>query len=223
MNTEPVRASSVQHDEGEVSWRSRIASLQKSDLLGLTQPAGSARPEASERKDVESITGESETERWDRERRERRQARARRKAQRSGEGEDVQPAAEEEFSGSGPDPQKDKDASSRLDSLYNSRAQREGSEAKDYKKLFEEVSRENSQLQAQLQDTQRIISQTRLEVEKAAQRQERLTDCSALLELERKDRRMLERRMAELEEELKVRAAPLCMTLSLAAEPPLAV
>lgn len=34
----------------EVSWRSRIASLQKSDLLGLTQPAGSARPQTSERK-----------------------------------------------------------------------------------------------------------------------------------------------------------------------------
>ncbi|XP_012707447.1 protein phosphatase 1 regulatory subunit 12A isoform X2 [Fundulus heteroclitus] len=191
-------------DEGEVSWRSRIASLQKSDLLGLTQPAGSARPLTSERKDVESVTGESETERWARERRERRQARARRKAQRPGEGEDIEPSGEEEFSGSGLDPQKDKDTSSRLDTSYNNRTLREGSEAKDFKKLFEEVSRENSQLQAQLQDTQRIISQTRLELEKATQRQERFTDCSALLDLERKDRRMLERRMAELEEELKV-------------------
>ncbi|XP_008410330.1 protein phosphatase 1 regulatory subunit 12A isoform X3 [Poecilia reticulata] len=189
-------------DEGEVSWRSRIASLQKSDLLGLTQPAGSARPPASERKDVESITGESETEKWARERRERR--RARRKAQRPDEGEDIEPSGEEEFSGSGLDPQKDKDMSSRLDTSYSNRTQREGSESKDFKKLFEEVSRENSQLQAQLQDTQRIISQTRVELEKATQRQERLTDCSALLDLERKDRRMLERRMAELEEELKV-------------------
>ncbi|XP_027887743.1 protein phosphatase 1 regulatory subunit 12B isoform X6 [Xiphophorus couchianus] len=195
-------------DEGEVSWRSRIASLQKSDLLGLTQPAGSARPLASERKDVESITGESETEKWARERRERRQARARRKAQRTGEGEDFEPSGEEEFSGSGLDPQvvldKDKDMSSRLDTSYSNRTQREGSESKDFKKLFEEVSRENSQLQAQLQDTQKIISQTRVELEKATQRQERFTDCSALLDLERKDRRMLERRMAELEEELKV-------------------
>ncbi|XP_043980483.1 protein phosphatase 1 regulatory subunit 12A isoform X4 [Gambusia affinis] len=191
-------------DEGEVSWRSRIASLQKSDLLGLTQPAGSARPLASERKDVESITGESETEKWARERRERRQARARRKAQRTGEGEDIEPSGEEEFSGSGLDPQKDKDMSSRLDTSYSNRTQREGSESKDFKKLFEEVSRENSQLQAQLQDTQKIISQTRVELEKATQRQERFTDCSALLDLERKDRRMLERRMAELEEELKV-------------------
>lgn len=35
--------------------------------------------------------------------------------------------------------------------------------------LFEEVSRENSQLQSQLQDTQRVVSQTRLELEKATQ------------------------------------------------------
>lgn len=195
-------AKQKKSDEGEVSWRSRIASLQKSDLLGLTQPAGSARPQTSERKDAESITGESETEKWARERKERRQARARRKAQRSGEGEDIEPSGEEEFSGSGLDPQKD--TSSRSDTSYNNRTQREGSESKDFKKLFEEVSRENSQLQTQLQDTQRIISQTRVELEKATQRQERLTDCSALLELERKDRRMLERRMAELEEELKV-------------------
>ncbi|MED6272860.1 hypothetical protein CHARACLAT_001023 [Characodon lateralis] len=194
---EEKEAKQKKADEGEVSWRSRIASLQKSDLLGLTQPAGSACPQTSERKDVESITGESETEKWARERRERRQARARRKAQRTGEGEDIEPSGDDECS-------KEKDTSSRLDTSYNNRAQREGSETKDFKKLFEEVSRENSQLQAQLQDTQRIINQTRLELEKATQRQERFTDCSALLELERKDRRMLERRMAELEEELKV-------------------
>lgn len=35
--------------------------------------------------------------------------------------------------------------------------------------LFEDVSRENSQLQSQLQDTQRIISQTRMDLEKATQ------------------------------------------------------
>lgn len=35
--------------------------------------------------------------------------------------------------------------------------------------LFEEVSRENSQLQSQLQDTQRVVSQTRVELEKATQ------------------------------------------------------
>uniref|UniRef100_A0A1A8M7R6 Protein phosphatase 1 regulatory subunit n=1 Tax=Nothobranchius pienaari TaxID=704102 RepID=A0A1A8M7R6_9TELE len=189
-------------EEGEVSWRSRIANLQKSDLLGLTQPAGSPRSQ-SDRREAEASTEESETERWTRERRERRQARANRKVQRTGESEDNNPS-EEEFSGGGLDPQKDRHTSSSLDSSCNDRSQATGADAKDFKKLFEEVSRENTQLQAQLQGTQRIVSQTRLELEKATQRQERLSDCSALLELERKDRRMLERRMAELEEELKV-------------------
>lgn len=34
----------------EVSWRSRIASLQKSDLLGLTQPTGSSRAQTADKK-----------------------------------------------------------------------------------------------------------------------------------------------------------------------------
>ncbi|CAL1595113.1 unnamed protein product [Knipowitschia caucasica] len=191
-------------DEGEVSWRSRIASLQKSDLLGLTQPAGTSRTQATDRKDVEAtLGGESETERWARERRERRQARARRKAQKTGESDDNEPSGEEELTGSGLDPQTSENLSSRRSNLSCNDTEG-GSGNKDYKKLFEELSRENSQLQSQLQDTQRIVNQTRLDLEKAAQRQERFTDCSALLDMERKDRRMLERRMAELEEELKV-------------------
>lgn len=193
-------------EDGEVSWRSRIASLQKSDLLGLTQPTGTPRPQISDRRDVEASIGESETERWARERRERRQAREgrRRKAQRTGESDDNEPSGEEEFSGSGLDPQGGQHLSSRSDVSCNDSATGGDSETKDYKKLFEELSRENGNLQSQLQDTQRIVSQTRLDLEKATQRQERFSDCSALLELERKDRRMLERRMAELEEELKV-------------------
>ncbi|KAM3609187.1 uncharacterized protein V6R79_010837 [Siganus canaliculatus] len=191
-------------EEGEVSWRSRIASLQKSDLLGLTQPTGAPRPHTSDRKDVEASAGESETDRWARERRERRQIRARRKEQRLGESDDNDPSGEEEFSGSGLVPQTAGHLSSRSDVSCNDCTKGGGSDSKDFKKLFEEVSRENSQLQSQLQDTQRIVNQTRLDLEKATQRQERFSDCSALLELERKDRRMLERRMAELEEELKV-------------------
>ncbi|XP_061891821.1 protein phosphatase 1 regulatory subunit 12A isoform X2 [Entelurus aequoreus] len=173
-------SKSKKGDEGEVSWRSRIASLQKSDLLGLTQPAGTPRPHPAGRRVAEASVGESETERWAQERRERRQARARRKAQRSGELDD-DPSGEEEFSGSRLDSQSDLHLGSRSSAPCN-----EGGESKDFKKLFEEVTRENSQLQTQLQDTQRVVSKTRLDLEKATQRQERFTDCSALLDLERK-------------------------------------
>ncbi|XP_030646834.1 protein phosphatase 1 regulatory subunit 12A [Chanos chanos] len=182
-------------EDGEVSWRSRIASLQKSDLLGLTHPAGTPRP--PDKKDIENTVAEVEERA-----RERRRARARRR-NRGGEDDDNEHSGEEEGSG-GRDPQTQRYTSSRSDLALNDCILGRDSETKDYKKLFEEVSRENGQLQSQLQDTQRIVSLTRVELEKATQRQEKFSDCTALLELEKKERRMLERRVAELEEELKV-------------------
>uniref|UniRef100_A0A8C9VGU8 cGMP-dependent protein kinase interacting domain-containing protein n=1 Tax=Scleropages formosus TaxID=113540 RepID=A0A8C9VGU8_SCLFO len=95
--------------------------------------------------------------------------------------------------------------SSRSDVPVNDSIVSRGSEMKDFKRMFEEVSLENSRLQSQLQETQRTVSQTRADLDKATQRQERFSDCSALLELEKKERRLLERRVAELEDELKVR------------------
>ncbi|XP_071261300.1 protein phosphatase 1 regulatory subunit 12A-like isoform X1 [Salvelinus alpinus] len=197
---EKEEANKKKAEEGEVSWRSRIASLQKSDLLGLTQPAGTPRPQTSGQE--RSAEGESES---DRIARERRRARARRRAQRAGDSDDNEPSVEEGLGGSEQDPQTDRHSSTRSDVSCNDCIDRGGgSETKDYKKLFEVVSRENGQLQSQLQDTQRTISQTRLDLDKATQRQERFSDCSTMLELEKKERRMLERRVAELEEELKV-------------------
>ncbi|XP_071003736.1 protein phosphatase 1 regulatory subunit 12A-like [Oncorhynchus clarkii lewisi] len=186
---EEEAANKRRAEEGEVSWRSRIANLQKSDLLGLTQPDGTSRPPTSSQ---ETSGGERESDRIARERR-----RTRRRAQRAGETDDNEPSGEEGFGGSGR-------ASTRSDVSCNDCIDRGGSETNDYKKLFEVVSRENGQLQSQLQDTQRTVSQTRLDLDKATQRQERFSDCSAMLEMEKKERRMLERRVAELEAELKV-------------------
>nr|XP_046208149.1 protein phosphatase 1 regulatory subunit 12A isoform X3 [Oncorhynchus gorbuscha] len=179
---EKEEANKKKAEEGEVSWRSRIASLQKSDLLGLTQPAGTIRPQTSGQE--RSAEGESES---DRIARERRRARARRRAQRAGDSDDNEPSGEEGLGGSGQDPQTDRHSSTRSDVSCNDCIDRGGgSETKDYKKLFEVVSRENGQLQSQLQDTQRTISQTRLDLDKVTQRQERFSDCSAMLELEKK-------------------------------------
>ncbi|KAK2866873.1 hypothetical protein Q8A67_024990 [Cirrhinus molitorella] len=181
-------------EEGEVSWRSRIANLQKSDLLGLTHPPGAPRPD---RQDADSAIADIEERA-----RERRRARARRRG-KTGESDDNDPSGEEETS-SGRDPQTDRYKSSRSDSVLNDCILTRGSESRDFKKLFEEMSRENRRLQSQLSDTQRTISLTRVELEKATQRQERFTDCTALLEMEKKEKKMLERRATELEEELKV-------------------
>ncbi|XP_076125298.1 protein phosphatase 1 regulatory subunit 12A isoform X2 [Alosa pseudoharengus] len=182
-------------EEGEVTWRSRIANLQKSDLLGLTNPPGALRPDR--RADPEALLADLDEQRL----RERRQARAQRRARAAGESYDNELSGEE---GNGQDPQTDRQTGSRSDQSFNDCIIGRGSETKDYKKLFEEMSRENGTLQSQLQDTQRTVTQTRMDLDKATQRQERFTDCSALLEMEKKERRMLERRVAELEEELKV-------------------
>ncbi|XP_048887146.1 protein phosphatase 1 regulatory subunit 12A isoform X2 [Brienomyrus brachyistius] len=188
-------------DEGEVSWRSRIANLQKSDLLGLTTPAGAPRPHTADGRDSQE-GGTGLEDRLNRERRTRVRQRA---AQRTGENDDNELSVEEEGGDRGPVSQSQAGRnSSRSGGPSNDCIISRGSETKDYKRLFEEVSLENSQLQSQLQDTQRTVSQTRADLDKATQRQERFSDCSALLELEKKERRLLERRVAELEEELKV-------------------
>ncbi|XP_062403013.1 protein phosphatase 1 regulatory subunit 12A isoform X5 [Sardina pilchardus] len=183
-------------EEGEVTWRSRIANLQKSDLLGLTNPPGALRPDR--RADPEALLADLDEQR----REERRRARAQRRARAAGESVENELSGEE---GNGQDPQTDRRTGSRSDQSFNDCIIGRGSETKDYKKLFEEMSRENGALQSQLQDTQRTVTQTRMDLDKATQqRQERFSDCSALLEMEKKERRMLERRVAELEEELKV-------------------
>ncbi|XP_058857917.1 protein phosphatase 1 regulatory subunit 12A isoform X2 [Acipenser ruthenus] len=205
-------------EEGEVSWRSRIANLQKSDLLGLTNPADASRParpeeskEASGEKDSDDKLGPGMRDRQ------------RPRGKRRGEGlnntsDDNEDTGEEE--GGGRAEQADRLSrgelmandriASRGSSLYSrsssaySRSDPSETDRKDYKKLYEEMSRENARLQAQFQDSQKKIIQTKGELDKASQMQERFADRSVLLEMEKKERRSLERRVSELEEEMEV-------------------
>ncbi|XP_051976417.1 protein phosphatase 1 regulatory subunit 12A isoform X19 [Xyrauchen texanus] len=75
-------------------------------------------------------------------------------------------------------------------------------DATDYKKLYEQILAENEKLKAQLRDTELELSDLKLQLEKATQRQERFADRSQL-ELEKRERRALERKISEMEEELK--------------------
>ncbi|XP_040288481.1 protein phosphatase 1 regulatory subunit 12C isoform X5 [Bufo bufo] len=75
---------------------------------------------------------------------------------------------------------------------------------KDYKKLYEDLMSENESMREQLQEAELKLTQLKLELERVTQRQERHAERPALLELERFERRALERKAAELEEELKV-------------------
>ncbi|XP_070265767.1 protein phosphatase 1 regulatory subunit 12A isoform X4 [Myotis yumanensis] len=83
---------------------------------------------------------------------------------------------------------------------YSSRLEKDDST--DFKKLYEQILAENEKLKAQLHDTNMELTDLKLQLEKATQRQERYTDRS-LLEMEKRERRALERRISEMEEELK--------------------
>ncbi|XP_078530366.1 protein phosphatase 1 regulatory subunit 12A isoform X4 [Lissotriton helveticus] len=71
-----------------------------------------------------------------------------------------------------------------------------------FKKLYEQIIAENEKLKMQLHDTNMELTELKLQLEKATQRQERFADRS-LLEMEKMERRTLERRISEMEEELK--------------------
>ncbi|XP_038934182.1 protein phosphatase 1 regulatory subunit 12A isoform X7 [Rattus norvegicus] len=84
---------------------------------------------------------------------------------------------------------------------YGSRLEKDDST--DFKKLYEQILAENEKLKAQLHDTNMELTDLKLQLEKATQRQERFADRS-LLEMEKRERRALERRISEMEEELKM-------------------
>uniref|UniRef100_A0A8C3QRV1 Protein phosphatase 1 regulatory subunit n=1 Tax=Cyanoderma ruficeps TaxID=181631 RepID=A0A8C3QRV1_9PASS len=84
---------------------------------------------------------------------------------------------------------------------YCSRLEKDDSP--DFKKLYEQTLAENEKLKAQLHDTNMELTDLKLQLEKTTQRQERFADRS-LLEMEKRERRALERRISEMEEELKM-------------------
>ncbi|NXI35578.1 MYPT1 phosphatase, partial [Galbula dea] len=79
----------------------------------------------------------------------------------------------------------------------------EKEDSTDFKKLYEQILAENEKLKAQLHDTNMELTDLKLQLEKTTQRQERFADRS-LLEMEKRERRALERRISEMEEELKM-------------------
>uniref|UniRef100_A0A8B9BEJ8 Protein phosphatase 1 regulatory subunit n=1 Tax=Anser brachyrhynchus TaxID=132585 RepID=A0A8B9BEJ8_9AVES len=84
---------------------------------------------------------------------------------------------------------------------YCSRLEKEDST--DFKKLYEQILAENEKLKAQLHDTNMELTDLKLQLEKTTQRQERFADRS-VLEMEKREKRALERRISEMEEELKM-------------------
>ncbi|KAM5238379.1 protein phosphatase 1 regulatory subunit 12B isoform 7-T7 [Ctenodactylus gundi] len=74
---------------------------------------------------------------------------------------------------------------------------------RDYKKLYETALTENQKLKTKLQEAQLELADVKSKLEKMAQKQEKTSDRSSMLEMEKRERRALERKMSEMEEEMK--------------------
>lgn len=74
----------------------------------------------------------------------------------------------------------------------------------DFRKLYVDVLKENSTLKEKLQETQLQLSESKVELERLRQNQENGCERPALLELERFEKKALQRKASELEDELKI-------------------
>ncbi|XP_009879622.1 PREDICTED: protein phosphatase 1 regulatory subunit 12B isoform X1 [Charadrius vociferus] len=83
----------------------------------------------------------------------------------------------------------------------SSRAEEESN--RDYKKLYESALTENQKLKSKLQEAQLELADIKSKLEKAAQKQEKTSDRSSMLEMEKREKRALERKLSEMEEEMK--------------------
>ncbi|XP_077191148.1 protein phosphatase 1 regulatory subunit 12B isoform X2 [Paroedura picta] len=80
----------------------------------------------------------------------------------------------------------------------------EDDSSRDYKKLYESALSENQKLKSKLQDAQVELADIKLKLDKIAQqKQEKTSDRSSMLEMEKREKRVLERKLSEMEEEMK--------------------
>ncbi|XP_041860761.1 protein phosphatase 1 regulatory subunit 12B isoform X2 [Melanotaenia boesemani] len=82
--------------------------------------------------------------------------------------------------------------------------QEQDSTAKDYKKMYAEALQENERLKFRLQDSKQELVKIRSQLEKVTQRQDRISERSTVLESEKREKQALEKKVSDMEEELKV-------------------
>ncbi|XP_059799487.1 protein phosphatase 1 regulatory subunit 12B isoform X4 [Balaenoptera ricei] len=76
--------------------------------------------------------------------------------------------------------------------------------SRDYRKLYESALTENQKLKTKLREAQLELADVKSKLEKMAQqKQDKTADRSSVLEMEKRERRALERKMSEMEEEMK--------------------
>ncbi|XP_068195319.1 protein phosphatase 1 regulatory subunit 12B-like isoform X2 [Antennarius striatus] len=84
-----------------------------------------------------------------------------------------------------------------------SRPEGDGS-ARDYKKMYSEALHENEKLKSRLQDSKQELARIRSQLEKVTQRHDRMSERSTGMETDRREKQALEKRVSNMEEDLKV-------------------
>ncbi|CAL8275758.1 unnamed protein product [Boreogadus saida] len=87
----------------------------------------------------------------------------------------------------------------------------EGSATGDYKKMYETALNENDKLKSRLRDSKQELAKIRSQLDKVTQKQDRMSERPPVLESDKKEKQALEKRVSDMEEELKVpqRDAPM--------------
>nr|XP_015197712.1 PREDICTED: protein phosphatase 1 regulatory subunit 12B-like isoform X7 [Lepisosteus oculatus] len=88
----------------------------------------------------------------------------------------------------------------RLASLSKSEEDRN---TKDYKKMYEDALAENEKLKSKLEDSKKELAKIRTQLDKVTQKQDSMSEKSTVFETEKREKRTLEKKVSEMEEELK--------------------
>ncbi|XP_068125570.1 protein phosphatase 1 regulatory subunit 12B-like isoform X2 [Hyperolius riggenbachi] len=75
---------------------------------------------------------------------------------------------------------------------------------KDFKKLYESAYNENEKLKSNLREAQLELANIKSKLERVAKKQDQSSSNAGLLEAEKREKRVLERKMSEMEDDLKV-------------------
>ncbi|XP_036844305.1 protein phosphatase 1 regulatory subunit 12B isoform X4 [Oncorhynchus mykiss] len=79
--------------------------------------------------------------------------------------------------------------------------------SRDYKKMYEDALAENDKLKSRLDDSKQELTKIRTQLDKVTQKQDRVSERSTVLESEKREKQALEKRVTDMEEELKQEAA----------------
>lgn len=95
--------------------------------------------------------------------------------------------------------------SSRRENSSRGASQAPDDGTKDYKKLYEQALQNNEKLKSRLEDSRKELSRIQARLERVNQKQGKTSERSSGMDTDKRDKQVLEKKISEMEDELKVR------------------